>query len=74
MPYKEVWVEDNLDDYEDQELIDEIENRGWVVGEEKHISPQFFTDIELDYITNMLIDQTHGVGREIYEKAKKHGN
>lgn len=32
MPYKEVWVdEDDLDDFDDDDLIEELESRGYLV-------------------------------------------
>ena len=32
MPYKEVWVDDtNIEDFDDQDLIEELEHRGYYV-------------------------------------------
>ena len=33
MGYKEVWVDDDLDDFDDDELIQELEDRGYTVAE-----------------------------------------
>ena len=31
MGYKEVWVDENLDEFDDNELIEELEGRGYTV-------------------------------------------
>ena len=69
MPYVEVDVD--LDDFDDQDLIDELEYRGWIVGDEKGQVPLIFSDEEKDYIANLLINERTGIGREIYDKVKK---
>lgn len=47
MPYKEVWVDDaELIDFDDRELIDELEGRGWEVQKAK--VPSDISDIEPD--------------------------
>lgn len=36
MPYKEVWVDEaEIEDFEDDDLINEIESRGYIVREKK---------------------------------------
>jgi hypothetical protein len=72
MPYIDVTVEVYLNSFNDQELIDEIEKRGWIVGEEKNLSPQFFENEELDLIASLTQDFKPGtIGYEIYVKTKK---
>ena len=39
MPYMTVDVHVDLNEFDDQDLIDELENRGWFVGEEKGWEP-----------------------------------
>lgn len=36
MPYKEVWVDDaEIEEFEDDDLINELESRGYIVREKK---------------------------------------
>ena len=47
MPYKEVWVDDaELIDFDDQDLIDELEERGWEVQKAK-VPSDIEPDIDL---------------------------
>jgi len=40
MPYKEVWIDDeDLDNFDDQELIDELQDRGYLVIDKKEKEP-----------------------------------
>jgi hypothetical protein len=70
MPYIDVNVE--FYEFDDQELIDEIESRGWLVSEEKGKEFLDLTSGELDYIVDLVINCKPGTtGREIYDKLKK---
>lgn len=77
MPYKEVWIdEDDLDEYEDQKLIDELENRGWWVSPEKNWEPpEEFIKEEKDWLIEMItisnLDDKNLIAREIYEKLRR---
>ena len=66
-------VEVNLEVFDDQELIDELEDRGWFVGPEKGWEPdESLTNDELDYIVSMLTYAMPGTfAYEIYEKLRK---
>lgn len=72
MPYVDVTVDVDLDSFDDQELIDEIESRGWFVSKEKGKEFLDLTFEELDYIVDLVINCKPGTtGREIYDKLKK---
>ena len=72
MPYIDVTVNVEFDEFDDQELIDEIESRGWIVSEEKGKEFLDLTFEELDYIVDLVINCKPGTtGREIYDKLKK---
>ena len=44
MPYKEVWIEEeDIDNFDDQDLIDELQDRGYIVMEKNQEKP----DIEI---------------------------
>jgi len=66
-------VEVDLNDFDDQDLIDELEERGWFVGEEKGWEPnEQLTDDELNIILETFSWRAPGtVGYEIYEKLRK---
>ena len=71
MPYIEVDV--SLEDIDDQDLIDELEERGWYVGEEKDWEPdEPLTQEEKDVIVDLLAGAKPGtIENEIYEKLRK---
>jgi hypothetical protein len=72
MPYIDVTVEVDLKEFDDQELIDEIERRGWIVSEEKGKEFLDLTSDELDYIVDLVINcKPSTTGYEIYQKLKK---
>jgi hypothetical protein len=73
MGYTTVDVYVDLKDFDDQELIDELEDRGWFVGEEKGWEPnEELTDDEIEYIVSLLIHAMPGTfAYEIYEKLRK---
>ena len=54
-------IEVDWEEFDDQELIDELEDRGWFVGEEKGWEPnEELTDDEIEYIVSMLIHSMPG--------------
>ena len=73
MPYMTVDVHVDLNEFDDQDLIDELENRGWFVGEEKGWEP----DEQLTQNEKLLIAGLFSnaeIGSEeyfIYEKLRK---
>lgn len=71
MAYIEVDV--SLEDFDDQDLIDELEERGWYVGEEKDWEPdEPLTREEKDVIVDLLAGAKPGtIENEIYEKLRK---
>jgi hypothetical protein len=73
MVYLTVDVDVDMNEFDDQELIDELERRGWFVGPEKNWEPiEGLTDDEMDYIVSMLIHAIPGTfAYEIYEKLRK---
>ena len=72
MPYIDVTVDVDLDSFDDQELIDEIEKRGWIVSDEKGKEFLDLDDYEMDFIADLVINCKPGTtGREIYDKLKK---
>jgi hypothetical protein len=72
MPYIDVTVDVDLDEFDDQELIDELESRGWIVSEEKGKEIIDLTNDELDYISSLVFAAKPGtLGYEIYQKVKK---
>lgn len=77
MPYIDTTVHVDMDVFEDQELIDELENRGWWVSPEKGWEPDgSLEDQEKDYICSFILDNFQRadgdeVVWEIYEKLRK---
>lgn len=72
MPYIDVTVDVDLNEFDDDELIDELESRGWVVSEEKGKEFLHLTEDELDYIADLVCNAKPGtLGYEIYQKVKK---
>lgn len=71
MAYIEVDV--GLEEFDDQDLIDELEERGWYVGPEKGWEPnEELTDDEIEYIVSMLTYAVPGsFAHGIYEKLRK---
>jgi hypothetical protein len=73
MPYMTVDVHVDLNEFDDQDLIDELENRGWFVGEEKGWEPdEQFTKDEKLLIAGLFSNAE--IGSEeyfIYEKLRK---
>ena len=74
MAYVNVDVDVDLSDFEDQDLIDELEGRDWFVGPEKGWEPTH-EDLEYDEITAILerfqMSLPGSIGYNIYEKLRK---
>ncbi len=66
-------VEFELDTVDDQELIAELENRGWCVGKEPGWEPdEELSQEEITFILNKFQMSLPGaIGYEIYEKLRK---
>ena len=66
-------VEVDLDVFDDQELIDELEGRGWYVGEEKGWEPdEPLTKDEKLFIADLFSNAEIGSKEYfIYEKLRK---
>ena len=72
MPYIDVTVDVGLDEFEDQELIDELEGRGWIVSDEKGKEFIDLDDYELDLISNLTKDAKLGSDAyDLYLKVMK---
>jgi len=70
MAYISVEVDVELDEFDDQELIDELEGRGWYVSEEEPGEP--LTSEEKDVIVNLMgIGKVGTIEYNIYEKLRK---
>lgn len=73
MGYTTVDVYVDLKDFDDDELIDELEDRGWYVGEEKGWEPdESLTQNEILLIADLFSNAE--IGSEeyfIYEKLRK---
>lgn len=68
-----ITVDVYLDEFDDQELIDELEGRGWYVGEEKGWEPnEELTEDEITAILDRFQMSIPGtIGYDIYEKLRK---
>ena len=69
-----VTVDVDMDDFDDQDLADELSSRGWFVGETKDWSPptEELTYEEINLILERFQMSLPGtIGYEIYEKLRK---
>ena len=69
-------VDVNLREFDDEELIDELESRDWWVSPEKNWEPdEILSDTDKQWICELLVSQnlesTDLVAKEIYEKLRK---
>ena len=74
MAYVTVDVDVDMDEFDDQELADELSSRGWFVGETKDWSPpnEELTYEEINVILELFQMALPGTIRyEIYEKLRK---
>ncbi len=63
-------VEVSLEEFDDQELIDELESRGWYVSEDE--PEEQLTREEKDVIVNLMgIGKVGSIEYNIYEKLRK---
>jgi len=70
MAYVTVDVDVDLDDFDDQELIDELEERGWYVSEDE--PNEQLTEDEITAILERFQMAVPGTtGYNIYEKLRK---
>lgn len=67
-----VTVEVNLDQFDDQDLVDELEGRGYYVGTEKGWEPtETLTTDEIDFIADLCVRGKPGsLEYFIYKKLK----
>lgn len=74
MAYITVEVDVDMDEFDDQDLADELSSRGWFVGETKDWSPptEELTYEEINVILELFQMALPGTIRyEIYEKLRK---
>ena len=66
-------VEIYLDEFSDQDLAEELQERGWFVGPDKYWSPS--EELTYEEITTILdrfqMSMPGTIGYEIYEKLRK---
>ena len=74
------WIEVDVDlnEFDDQELIEELEGRGWWVSPEKNWEPEeVLSDEEKDWICDTIVGldlESDPIAREIYDKLRKRIN
>jgi hypothetical protein len=73
MPWVNMDVQIDMGEFDDQELIDELEKRGWFVGEEKGWEPnEQLTEDEILLIADLFSNAEIGSDEYfIYEKLRK---
>lgn len=75
MPYIDVTVDIDFADFDDQELIDELESRGWWVSPGKNWEPIELTDQQKDWICEKIVsknlDATDMIAKDIYDELRK---
>lgn len=73
MPWVNMDVQIDMGEFDDQELIDELEKRGWFVGEEKGWEPdEQLTKDEILLIADLFSNAEIGSDEYfIYEKLRK---
>jgi hypothetical protein len=75
MPYIDITAHVDLDEFDDQALIDELEDRGWWVSPGKQWEPLELTDEQKDWICNFIIenrfDLTDMTAKDIYDELRK---
>ena len=73
MPYVEVDVDTG--DFDDDDLISELESRGWWVSPEKNWKPIELNDEHKDWICEKIrsenLDLTDMTAKEIYDELRK---
>jgi hypothetical protein len=65
-------IEINLEEFDDDELIDELEKRGYQVVEDSVYVPEELIQEEIDFIVGTFSTYMPGtIGHSIYEKMRK---
>ena len=65
-------IEINLEEFNDDELIDELEKRGYRVVEDSVYVPEGLIQEEIDFIVGTFSTYIPGtIGHSIYEKLRK---
>jgi hypothetical protein len=65
-------IEINLEEFNDDELIDELEERGYRVVEDSVYVPEDLIQEEIDFIVGTFSTYMPGtIGHSIYEKMRK---
>jgi hypothetical protein len=65
-------IEISLRDIDDDDLIDEIEDRGYRVVEDDEYTPEDLIPDEIDFIVGVFSTYMPGtIGHSIYEKLRK---
>ena len=71
MAYMRVDIEIDMDQFEDQDLIDELEERGYRVLDDDSLASEL-TLVEIDAIVELVENSKPGtIGRDIYDKLRK---
>jgi hypothetical protein len=76
MPYKtvtvdvEVYVDDVISDADSDDLIWELEKRGYYISKNE-VEEELLTDEEKDYICSQTMNGNSIIERSIYEKLRK---
>lgn len=77
MPYKtvtvdvDVYVDDVISDADSEDLIWELEKRGYYISKEDEVEEELLTDEEKDYICSQTMNGNTPIERNIYEKLRK---
>ena len=72
MAYINVEIDVELEEFDDQELIDELEERGYRVVEDSVYVPEDLIQEEIEFIVGMFSTYMPGtIGYNIYEKMRK---
>ena len=72
MAYISVEIDVELKEFDDQELIDELEERGYRVVEDSVYVPEDLIQEEIEFIVGMFSTYMPGtIGYNIYEKMRK---
>jgi replicative DNA helicase len=67
----DVDIEEYLDEVDDQDLADELLNRGWFVADKEYQPQEDLTDEEMDDILEKYYRSIPGtLGYDIYEKLR----
>lgn len=59
-------VDVDLEDFEDDDLVEEVKSRGYVVYDENDVNPFEFTPEEIDTLKQLIDEQDPKVGSVLY--------